>query len=84
MAYAVFLKRTAKKELEQLPRRVHDKIVDHLLSLRDHPHPAGADKLHGREGYRIGIGDYLVLYVISNRERTVEIVSVAHRKEVYR
>lgn len=83
MAYAVFLKRTAKKELEQLPPRVHNKIVDQLLSLRDHPHPAGADKLHGREGYRIHIGDYLVLYVISNRERTVEVVSVAHRKEVY-
>jgi mRNA interferase RelE/StbE len=84
MAYAVFLKRTAKRELEQLSRRVHDKIVDHLLSLRDHPQPDGADHLHGREGYRIRIGDYLVLYVISNRERTVEIVSVGHRKEVYR
>ncbi|OGW62700.1 MAG: hypothetical protein A2638_00235 [Nitrospirae bacterium RIFCSPHIGHO2_01_FULL_66_17] len=84
MAYAVFLKRTAKRELEELPRRAHDKIVDQLLSLRDHPQPAGADKLHGREGYRLQIGEYLVLYVISNRERTVEIVSVAHRKAVYR
>ena len=84
MAYAVFLKRTAEKELEPLPRRLHDKIVDHLLALRHTLRPDGAKKLHGREGYRIRVGDYWVLYVISDRERTVEVVSVAHRKEVYR
>lgn len=84
MAYAVFLKRTAEKELEQLSRRIHDKIVDQLLSLQHALRPAGAKKLHGREGYRIRVGDYWVLYVISDRERTVEVVSVAHRKEVYR
>ena len=84
MAYAVFLKRTAKRELEDLPRRTHDKIVDQLLALRDQPKPAEADNLHGCERYRLRIGEYLVLYVISNRERTVEIVSVAHRKTVYK
>ncbi len=84
MAYAVFLKRTAEKELEHLSPRIHDKLVDHLLSLQYALRPVGAKKLHGREGYRIRVGDYWVLYVISDRERTVEIVSVAHRKVVYR
>jgi len=41
-------------------------------------------KLLGREGYRIRVGDYRILYVINEKERKVEVVSIAHRKEVYR
>ncbi len=84
MPYAVVLKRTAEKELDALPRRIHDKVVDQLLSLKTSPRPVAAKKLHGREGYRIRVGDYRILYVIDDAERTVEIVSVAHRREVYR
>jgi mRNA interferase RelE/StbE len=84
MPYAVVLKRTAEKELAALPRRIHDKVVDQLLSLKTHQRPVAAKRLQGREGYRIRVGDYRILYVIDDAERRVEIVSVAHRKEVYR
>jgi len=35
--YAVYLKRSAEKELEGLPSKVHEKIVEALLSLRENP-----------------------------------------------
>ncbi len=47
--YAVYLKRSAETELEELPPKVHDKIVEVFLSLRKNPFPRNAKKLHGRE-----------------------------------
>jgi len=84
MPYTVYLKRSAEKELARLPAEIHDRVVKRLISLRDNPHPSGAKKLLGREGYRIRVGDYRILYVINEKERKVEVVSIAHRKEVYR
>ena len=84
MAYTVCLKRSAEKELEGLPAKMHDKIIEALLSLRDDPFPRSAKKLHGRQGARIRVGNYRVLYVVDERERKIEVISVADRKEAYR
>ncbi len=84
MAYAVNLKRSAEKELEKLPGKIHDRIINILLSLKENPFPRNSKKLRGREGYRIRVGNYRILYLIDESGRTVEVVSVAHRKEVYR
>lgn len=82
--YAVYLKRSAEKELEGLPSKVHEKIVEALLSLRGNPFPRNAKKLHGREGYRIRVGSYRVLYLVDDRKNRIEIVAVGDRKDVYR
>ena len=83
MSYTVCIKRSAEKELDRLPIQVYDRIIKQLISLSDNPRPHGVKKLHGREGYRIRVGDYRILYVIDDNEKKVEIVSAAHRKEVY-
>jgi len=84
MPYTVYLKRSAEKELEDLPAKVHDKIITVILPLKDDPFPRNAKKLHGREGVRLRVGNYRVLYVVDERDKKIEIVSVADRKEVYR
>ncbi|MFZ5861290.1 MAG: type II toxin-antitoxin system RelE family toxin [Nitrospirota bacterium] len=63
---------------------MHDKVVDQLLSLKFNPRPVTGKKLQGREGYRVRVGDYRMLYVIDDAERRVEIASAAHRNAVYR
>lgn len=35
MPYTVYLKRSAEKELEDLPAKMHNKIIEVLLSLKD-------------------------------------------------
>jgi mRNA-degrading endonuclease RelE of RelBE toxin-antitoxin system len=50
MTYTVNLKRSAEKELECLPPKIHNKIVDRLISLKANPRPNTVKKLHGREG----------------------------------
>ena len=84
MPYTVKLKRSAEKELGNLPPRIHDKIIKILLLLKENPFPRHSKKLHGREGWRVRVGEYLILYIIHESEKNIEVVSVAHRKEVYR
>ena len=41
-------------------------------------------KLAGREGWRIRVGNYRVIYEIDDSARQVTILHVGHRKDVYR
>lgn len=84
MAYLVYLKKSAEKELEHLPIKIHDKLVKSILSLKDNPRPRYAKKLYQEKGYRMRVGNYRILYAINDLEKKIEIFSIAHRKEVYR
>lgn len=84
MAYIVALKRFAEKELERLPVKIYDRIIEVLVSLKENPLPRGIKKLHGSPGYRIRVGDYRILYAVDEDEKKVEVFSIAHRKDVYR
>jgi len=84
MPYTVKLKRSAERELDNLPTKIHDKVINILLSLKENPFPRNSKKLRGREGYRIRVGDYRILYLIDEPDKNIEVISVAHRREVYR
>ena len=84
MVYDVYLKKSAEKELDKLPQEVYNRIVKRLISLKNNPRPPGTKKLVNQDGYRIRVGDYRILYIIDEKEKKVEIVSIAHRKELYR
>lgn len=84
MRYTVYLKRSAEKELRELPGNAHDRIIEALLSLKDNPLPRNAKKLHGPEGMRLRVGNYRVLYIVDDAKKRIEVISVADRKEVYR
>ncbi|MBM4467669.1 MAG: type II toxin-antitoxin system RelE/ParE family toxin [Chloroflexi bacterium] len=84
MKYTVRLKRSAEKELEDLPDHVHDRIVKRLLALEQDPRPRGVKKLKGRaEEYRLRAGDYRILYVVDDAAQVVEIIAIRHRREAY-
>ncbi len=84
MSYQLFLKRSAEKELSELTGKTHDKIVEKLLEMKENPLPTGVKKLSGREGYRIRMGRYRILYTIDEIQKKIEIFSIAHRREVYK
>ena len=84
MAYTVRLKPRAERDLDRLPIAIARRIWQRLLALEDEPRPPGISKLEGSDAYRIRLGDYRVVFLIDDRLRVVEIVRVAHRREVYR
>jgi mRNA interferase RelE/StbE len=84
MIYTIFLKRSAEKELESLPALIHEKIINAIINLEKNPRPYHSKKLYAHEGYRIKVGKYRILYSIDDKERKINILSVAHRKDAYR
>jgi mRNA interferase RelE/StbE len=83
--YKVEWKTSALKELKNLDRSVIPRIVAAVESLSGNPRPSGVRKLQGSEHtYRIRVGEYRVIYEITNDAMLVTIVRVRHRKEVYR
>ncbi len=63
---------------------VTTRIESALLDLQKNPRPAGAKKLKGRDGWRIRIGDYRVIYEIHDRILQIIVIQIGHRREVYR
>ena len=83
MSYTVYLSKNAEKELDKLPEHITIPIVIAINNLSKNPRPVGYIKLKGRNGYRIRVGNYRVLYEIIDQKLVVEIVSVGHRQDVY-
>ncbi|MDH3771893.1 MAG: type II toxin-antitoxin system RelE/ParE family toxin [Nitrospirota bacterium] len=55
-----------------------------MFALAYDPRPKSSRKLTGREGWRLRVGDYRVLYDINDAKQTITIVHVGHRRDVYR
>jgi mRNA interferase RelE/StbE len=81
--YTVSLTKKASKQLDKLPALVAIQIIKSIESLGSNPRPNGCKKLRGREGYRIRIGTYRVIYTIFDKILLVEIIDVGHRREIY-
>jgi len=82
--YELLIKRSAGKELEALPTTYRRPIAARIQKLSAEPRPPGVEKLSGAEQYRIRQGDYRVLYEIDDGRKTVTIVRIGHRRDVYR
>jgi mRNA interferase RelE/StbE len=83
-SYRVFIKPSAVKELERLPAKDRKRVASRIRSLAADPRPPGAVRLSGHEKYRLRQGVYRILYSIDDRDVTVLVVKVGHRRDIYR
>lgn len=84
MRYEVRISRSAEREMDRLPAKLHTRISRRILALEETPRPRGVKKLTSRDEYSIRIGDHRVLYTIDDSKRVVVVWAVGHRGEVYR
>lgn len=83
MAYTLTFSKQASKELEKIHEPFYSNIKQAIISLTENPRPNGYKKLKGRDGYRIRVGNYRVIYDIFDNQLTIEIITIGHRKDVY-
>lgn len=84
MTYSLLILRRAQKELAGLPESVYNRIKLAIQKLAEDPKPRGSRKLSGREGWRIRIGEYRIVYDIDNNNHSITILHIGHRRDVYR
>ena len=84
MSYTLRFERAAQKALQ---KKIHPRdaarIREALEALADDPYPHQSLKLRDREGYRLRVGDYRVIYDVDESEKVVTILQVGHRQGVY-
>jgi len=84
MKYIVLIERYAQKQILKLDKKIIPVIKAAIAELANNPRPFGYKKLKGEDAYRIRVGDYRVIYEIDDDIILVTIVSVGHRKDVYK
>jgi mRNA interferase RelE/StbE len=86
MPNSVFLSRQAEKFLFNLrDAALYGRLRNAIDILSENARPPGCVKLAGEPDlYRIRVGDYRIVYQLRNQALTVLVVSIGHRKDIYR
>ena len=84
MNWQIEIARDARKELASLHSQIQVRISKAILALESNPFPIGCKKLKNRDGFRIRVGDYRVLYLADPKLKRIVIGSIGHRRDVYR
>ena len=82
--YEVRFRKSVGKDIDPIPKRDVQRIIEAVQALADDPRPPQSRKLSGAEKYRLRCGVYRVLYEIHDEVLVVCVVKVGHRKDLYR
>ena len=88
MAWRVEITRTAEKQFAKLDRQVQIAIIHYLrehLEQSDDPRRQRKALRGEKKGlWRYRVGDYRIICHLRDDSKTVVVLTLAHRKEVYR
>ncbi|WP_411814340.1 type II toxin-antitoxin system RelE family toxin [Dehalococcoides mccartyi] len=82
--YRIELRRKAQQDLDKLPKKDFEAVIETIKELANIPRPKGIEKLKVSGLWRIRQGNYRIVYAIDDKESLVTIVRVGHRREIYR
>ncbi len=84
MSYKVLLTKPAKKQLDKLPKEIQRKCLNLLHKLKENP-DLGKRLLGDFSSYHsIRLQSYRVIYRKEDKVLRVIIISIRHRKDVYK
>jgi mRNA interferase RelE/StbE len=83
--YSIAFARSARKELQNLDPPVTRRVMKQVEALAVNPRPVGVVKLEGTiDIWRLRVGEWRVVYRISDPEHLVDVIAVRHRRDAYR
>jgi mRNA interferase RelE/StbE len=85
VTYTVTLSPAAERQLRKFDPHTRRRIQAALDLLADNPRPPAAKQLVGGAGeWRVRTGDYRIVYEIEDDVLLVLVLTMGHRREVYR
>ena len=82
--YRLEVSHIAHRQIRRLPAQTQERVNSAIARLAENPRPPGAKKLTARDGYRVRVGDYRILYQVDDGAKVVIIYRVMARGDVYR
>jgi mRNA interferase RelE/StbE len=81
--YRIELRPAAAKALKHIDPRDRSRVHGAIALLGEDPRPPGAKALQGRDGYRVRVGNYRIIYTIHNDVLLIVVVAIGHRRDIY-
>ena len=84
--YRIFFTKEADKVLRKMPRNWSGRIREKLMQIAEDPYGEhnNVTKLQGRDGFRLRVGDWRVLYDVEDEQLVVLVLKIGSRGGVYR
>jgi len=82
--YSIRFGESFQKDINKIPQKDRKKLLARIDKLAVEPRPYGYEKLIGMEYYRVRQGNYRIIYSIRDTELIVLIITIGHRKDIYR
>jgi mRNA interferase RelE/StbE len=83
--YTVVTTKSFDKALSRLPTAWQKRIVAKIRGIAESPYASNKNltKLQGREGYRLRVGDWRVIYELQNDRLVMLVLEVGARGGIY-
>jgi len=81
--YSITISKQARKQLRDIPRKDRLRVSGAIELLGDNPIPPKALKLTNRDGYRLRVGDYRIIYIFNSNRLIILIINIALRSAAY-
>jgi mRNA interferase RelE/StbE len=81
--YVIRFEGRTKKDLSRVTPEMQRRVLQKLRQLQGNPRPPGALKLTNRQAWRVKIGGFRVIYEINDEEKSLTIVVLDYRGDVY-
>ncbi len=83
--YRIEISQSAERQLKKLSKDNRRHVAKAILALGDDPYPKGSRKLSGYDDvFRIRVGEFRILYSVSDKKLIVIILKIGKRKDTYR
>lgn len=85
MTYRISVAPTAARQLRKFDPPARRRVQAAIELLATNPRPPSATRLvGGAHDWRVRTGDYRIIYEIADEHRLILVLSVGHRREIYR
>lgn len=81
--YSVSFTPAAGRDLKRLDPPLRETLLGRCEELAANPRPHGVKKGTGEDWHRIRVNDYRIKYEIDDAARTVTVIRIGHRRDVY-
>lgn len=84
--YKVIYSSSARQSLRKLQPAKRQQIIEKIEHIAADPYAQHNNvvKLQGREGYRLRVGDWRVLYTIENHQLVLRVIDILPRGSAYK
>jgi mRNA interferase RelE/StbE len=84
MTFRIELRPAVVRALRKIDPQDRGRLQGTIALLAQDPRPPGVKSLQGRPGLRVRVGNYRIIYTIQDDVLLIVVVTIGHRREVYR